>query len=176
MKRPILEYPNPFLREVSRVLTPEDIRSPEIQHLINEMKETLYNHTGAVGLAAIQVGEAVRILLMDASAKTTRDQLFVMINPVILDSAQWKFCREGCLSFPDYLVNVKRAKKLTLSWLDETGESHTQLFKEFEAVIIQHELDHLEGILFIDRVKNFSTDVVMRDAENTAKERLELST
>jgi len=158
----ILRYPNPVLREVGRELSCEEIASESIQSLISDMTETMRAFPGTVGLAAQQVGQPVRIFVMDSTAKTTQDRLFVMINPVIEQQSQWKFSREGCLSFPEYLVTVKRARKLTLSWHTPQGTQETQEFRDFEAIIIQHELDHLDGVLFIDRVQNIQTDLIQR--------------
>jgi peptide deformylase len=126
------------------------------------MIETLYHFPGTVGLAASQVGVPVQIMVIDSTAKTTKDRLMVLINPVLTQQSQWKYSREGCLSFPEYLVTVKRARKITAEWLDPKGQLQSEAFRDFEAVIIQHELDHLQGILFIDRVKNMQTDLILR--------------
>ena len=160
--RPVLEYPEPILRQPCKALSPDEIHSAEIQQLITDMTETLYNHEGAVGLAAPQVGASVNIVLMDSTAKTTKDRRLVLINPEISAQSRWKFGREGCLSFPEYLITVKRARKLTLTWLDEHAQPHEETFLDFEAVIIQHEMDHLAGILFIDRMQNAQTDLLLR--------------
>lgn len=162
--REILLYPNPVLRKPCRDLTVDDLGSDGIQTLIQDMIETMYHYPGTVGLAAPQVGESVQIFVMDSTAKTTKDRLKVLINPVILRQSQWKYSREGCLSFPDYLVTVKRARKITVQWLTPEGQTQTEEMRDFEAIIVQHELDHLQGVLFIDRVKNIQTDLVLRNA------------
>ncbi len=158
----ILLYPNAVLRQPCRELSAADIRSGEIQELVNSMVETMYHFPGTVGLAAPQVGSPVQIFVMDSVSKTTKDRLHIMINPRIVQQSQWKYSREGCLSFPEYLVTVKRARKLTMTWFNEHGEEQTGEFRDFEAIIAQHEADHLEGILFLDRVKNIQTDLVHR--------------
>lgn len=158
----ILTYPHPLLKKPCVALSEGEICSPDIQQLIADMTETMYANTGAVGLAAAQVGRSVRMVVMDATAKTTRDRLFVLINPDITAQSQWKFSREGCLSFPDYLVTVKRARKITLNWLDPQGNRQEDQFRDFEAIIAQHETDHLDGILFLDRIKNIQTDLIYR--------------
>lgn len=155
-------YPDPILRQPCQPLSLEEIRSDGIQQLIEEMMATMYHFEGTVGLAAPQVGSSVRILVMDATAKTSRDGYRVMINPVILQQSQWKYSREGCLSFPDYLVTVKRARKVSATWLSSEGEEQSGDFRDFEAVILQHEVDHLDGVLFLDRVKNIQTDLIPR--------------
>ncbi len=160
----ILLYPNPVLRQQCQPVSQEELASETTQTLIKDMIETMYNYEGTVGLAAPQVGVPLQIMVMDATAKTTRDRLFVVINPVIIQQSQWKYSREGCLSFPDYLVTVKRARKLTASCLNQYQDEETLVFKDFEAIIFQHEWDHLQGILFIDRVKNIQTDILDRNA------------
>jgi len=130
--------------------------------------ETLYAQPGAVGLAAVQVGQALRVLVLDDSARTTRDRLRVMVNPVLESASQWKYGREGCLSFPDWLVTVKRARRVAASWLTVEGEPRAAELRDFEAVIFQHELDHLDGILFIDRMRDPTRDFSLRSGPPAA--------
>lgn len=160
----VLLYPNATLRKACRPLEPSEIHSTEIQTLISDMLETMYHYPGCVGLAAPQVGVPVQLFVMDATSKTTRERQFVVINPSMPQQSQWKYCREGCLSFPDYLVTVKRAKKIMAQWHDASGQAQEQELKDFEAVIFQHEWDHLQGILFLDRIKNIETDLIPRIA------------
>lgn len=161
----ILLYPHPMLRQPCKPLSLAELAAPEIQALINSMVDTMYHFEGTVGLAASQVGALVQVFVMDSTVKTApRERLRVMINPVITQQSQWKYSREGCLSFPEYLVTVKRARKLTVTYLTPQGEEVTEDFKDFEAIIIQHEIDHLHGVLFLDRVKNIQTDLILRSA------------
>ena len=102
---------------------------------------------------------------MDVSAATTKTDLKVMINPVIVQQSRNKVVREGCLSFPDYLANVKRATKLTVEAYDPYGELQTYEVKHLEAVCVQHELDHLDGVLMIDRINSLKTDLIRRNRE-----------
>ncbi len=158
----ILLYPNPVLREKCRPVSSDEVQSEAFQQLIDSMIETLYAKPGTVGLAAPQVGHPVQLFVLDATAKTTCDRLFVLINPVITQQSNWKYSREGCLSFPQYIVTVKRARKLAMTWMDRSGQLVNEQFTDFEAIIAQHELDHLSGILFIDRVRNIDTDIIER--------------
>ncbi len=158
----ILRYPHPMLRRVCEPVSSEDLASGPVQRLIQDMIETMYHHPGTVGLAAPQVGMPLQIFVMDATAKTTRDALKVIVNPVIVQQSQWKYSREGCLSFPNYLVTVKRARKMTVQWSSPTSEPLTAEMKDFEALIFQHETDHLQGVLFVDRVRNASQDIMTR--------------
>lgn len=162
----ILRYPNPILRQPAQVLTAAEILSDDIQGLVRDMVETMYGFPGTVGLAAPQVGRSVQIFVMDADAKSaSREHLEVVINPQIVQQSQWKYSREGCLSFPEYLVTVKRARKMTATWYDATGQQKEGELRDFEAIIFQHELDHLQGILFIDRVRNMQTDLMIRETQ-----------
>jgi peptide deformylase len=160
----VLCYPNPILRQISQPVPvlPQGGYSPAIQAVITDLVDTLYSHGGAVGLAAIQIGQPWRLFALDLTANTTRSQLRVLVNPVITHTAKNKWVREGCLSFPDYLANVKRSLKVTVHYDDVHGQSQTLTTAELEAVAIQHELDHLEGVLFIDRIQSLQTDLIRR--------------
>ncbi|MBY0403545.1 MAG: peptide deformylase [Cyanobacteria bacterium] len=155
----IYKYPSPQLREVCQ---PVEVFDATLAQWVSDMKETMYAHVGSVGLAAPQVGFVKRVFLVDITAKTTQDALKVIINPVILEKSKNKISREGCLSFPEYLANIKRAQKLTLQYQDETGTTQELIANGFEAVAIQHEMDHLDGILLIDRVASLKTDLIRR--------------
>ncbi|MEO6324930.1 MAG: peptide deformylase [Thermoanaerobaculia bacterium] len=162
MIRDVLLYPDPMLRLPGRPVPAEELASPECQNLIVDLIETMYAQKGAVGLAAPQVGESLRIFVMDSAANAARDRLRVLVNPVITQQSQWKFAREGCLSFPDILVTVKRARRATAGWCGADGTPASEELNDFEAVILQHEVDHLHGILFLDRARNLQTDLIRR--------------
>jgi peptide deformylase len=160
----VLKYPNPVLRQVSQ---PVDWQAgqpwpPAIQQLLTDMTDTLYSHPGAIGLAAIQIGHPWRIFMLDMAAKTTQDQLMVLVNPVIVSTAKNKWVREGCLSFPEYLANVKRALKVTVTYYDQHAQPQTATLTDMAAVAVQHELDHLDGVLFIDRIQSLKSDLIPR--------------
>jgi peptide deformylase len=163
----IYKYPHPILREVCKPVT---VWNDEIRQLIADMVETMYASPGAVGLAANQVGSTHRIMVIDVAAKTTRDQLKVFVNPEITQASRNKVMREGCLSFPEYLANVKRAQKITVQCLDENQQPQEYEFHQFEAVAVQHEMDHLDGILFIDRINSIKTDLIRRQSNPAIQE------
>ncbi len=155
----ILKYPHPILR----IPCPElKVFDQTLQDLVADMVETMYHGTGAVGLAAPQVGQSVRVFVMDTNAFTTRDNLKVMVNPKIITASRNKTMREGCLSFPDYLANVKRSQRLTVEAFDAFGVLHSYELKHLEAVCVQHEMDHLDGILMMDRIESLKTDWLRR--------------
>jgi peptide deformylase len=155
----VLKYPHPSLR----------ICCPEVHHfddsliqLASDMIETMYSGPGAIGLAANQVGRTERLFVMDINAFTTRDALKVLVNPVIVASSRNKIMREGCLSFPEYLANIKRAQRVEMQAYDQYGTLHTYEFKHMEAICAQHELDHLDGVLMMDRIASLKTDWIRR--------------
>lgn len=156
----VYKYPHPILREKTQKVA---CVTPEIETIVADMKDTLYSFKGCVGLAAPQVGHPLRIFLVDTSAGKEPDTLKVIINPEITHTAKNKMVREGCLSFPDYLVNVKRALKVTFTCLDEHGNPQEYNVRDLEAICIQHELDHLDGVLMIDRVASLKTDIIRRN-------------
>lgn len=141
---PILQYPDPRLYTVAAPV----IRVDEgIRRLIKDMSETMYAAPG-VGLAATQVDDHRRVIVIDLS--DTRDQLQVFINPEILEASGTATCEEGCLSVPGIFDKVERAEKITVRALDRTGESFELEATGLLAVCIQHEMDHLEGKVFVD--------------------------
>ncbi len=155
----IYKYPHIILREMCKPI--ESIEASTRQ-LIDDMTSTMYDCNGAVGLAAPQVGHPVRMVLIDVTAKTTQSELRVMINPEITKQSRNKLVREGCLSFPDYLANTKRGTRVTVRYMDEHGKTIEAEVRDLEAIAVQHELDHLDGVLMIDRVNSLKTDLIRR--------------
>jgi peptide deformylase len=141
---PILQYPDPRLYTVAAAVTQVD---DGIRQLIKSMSETMYAAPG-VGLAATQVDDHRRVIVIDISE--TRDQLQVFVNPEILEASGTATCEEGCLSVPGIFDKVERAEKVTVRALDKHGEPFTLKADGLLAVCIQHEMDHLEGKVFVD--------------------------
>lgn len=159
---PILTYPNKMLKIPSSKVAQVD---ENINLLIKNMTETMYDHKGCVGLAAPQVGYSLRIVVIDAlkhKKTTVCHNLIIFINPVITKKEGAVIVREGCLSLPDYTGNVKRASKVTVTGLDKDGNNKEITTEGFEAVVLQHEIDHLDGYLFIDRVASLKRDIFRR--------------
>lgn len=157
--RKVLKYPHSILREVCEPVTVWDA---SLQKLIDDMTETMYASYGAVGLAACQVGETTRLIILDVTSKGDRSEYKVLINPRIEEQSRNKFMREGCLSFPEYLANVKRATKLTFTALNRDAEEVTYQVRGLEAIAVQHEIDHLNGVLMIDKIQSLKTDWIRR--------------
>jgi peptide deformylase len=143
---PILEYPDPRLRKVAAPVTSF---TPELRKLVRDMAETMYAAPG-IGLAATQVDVHKRVIVMDLSE--ARDELRVFINPRILAAEGEAECEEGCLSVPGYYDKVVRAAKVRVEARDEHGEAFVVEADELLAVCLQHEMDHLEGKVFVDHL------------------------
>ncbi len=157
----IFSEPNPILRKVAKQLTKEDIDSKKFKKFIKDLTETMYIRDG-VGIAAPQVGESLMVCLIAKDFTPTKEKDLVLINPVWEKKSIIKTLdEEGCLSVPGVYGWVKRYKKIKVKALDEHGSTICFEAEDFPARVIQHEVDHLNGILFIDKTKK------IRHAEKT---------
>lgn len=144
----ILTNPNPELRKKSAITEESEIRQPEFQIFIKNMIETMIKKDG-VGLAAPQVGILKRLIVVK-----TEEGAVAFINPEIKKKSWHKIImEEGCLSVPGVFGDVKRPSSIKIEFLDSHGRKHTLTAKDVLARVLQHEIDHLDGILFIDRIK-----------------------
>ena len=148
MIRPVLQYPDPRLGRMSEPVTAV---TPELRELVADMVETMYAREG-IGLAAPQVGEALRLVVMDISGPEKREDLRVLINPVLTLSGPEVDWEEGCLSVPDYRSSVIRKEKAHVEATDLEGNPVSFDANDLLAICLQHECDHLNGRLFIDRI------------------------
>ena len=146
--RQIREEGDEFLRKRSREVEIDDITSEKIQSLIDDMLETMYNYKG-VGLAAVQVGMLKRVIVIDVEDEKGP---YVLINPQILKTKGEKECDEGCLSFPNQFGKVVRPTEVTVEFYDRNAKKQKLKAKDLLAQAICHECDHLEGVLFVDKV------------------------
>ncbi|MGN6155019.1 MAG: peptide deformylase [Sphingomicrobium sp.] len=170
--RPILEVPDPLLRQKS---LPVEKVDDEVRALIADMFETMYEAPG-IGLAAIQVGVPKRILVIDLQepevegGEPVRDPR-VFINPEILDSSDQDVpYTEGCLSVPDQYAEVDRPDRVRARWLDENGDAHEADIEGLLATCLQHEMDHLEGVLFIDHLSRLKREMILKKLAKLRKE------
>ena len=175
---PIVAYGDPVLRKVCKEI---DADYPNLEELINNMKETMYKASG-VGLAAPQIGKDIRLFLVDATpfaedediSKEERDVLKdfnkVFINAKIIkeEGDEWVF-NEGCLSIPDVREDVFRKPKITIEYQDENFEKHTTELEGLAARVFQHEYDHIEGILFTDKLSSLKKRLIKKKLENISK-------
>jgi peptide deformylase len=158
MIRTILHYPDKRLREKG---LPVKAVTPEIRALADDMAETMYAAPG-VGLAATQIGVPVQLFVVDVAAENEPSDLRVFINPQILERHDEIVWTEGCLSFPGVQEEVERAAKVTVRALDREGRSFTLEAEGLLAVAIQHEFDHLQGVLMIDHLGPLKRRLVQR--------------
>ncbi|TLM64992.1 MAG: peptide deformylase [Deltaproteobacteria bacterium] len=162
--RPILVYPDPHLKQVAVcVLAVDD----SVRELIGDLVDTMRAAGHSVGVAAPQIGDLRRVAVIDVSHSKLGQQqpnhgLLEMVNPVILKRTGSRVFREGCMSVPEYTGNVTRAEDIVVEFTDRHGRRRVIESQGFEAVAIQHELDHLDGMLFLDRVSSLKSDVFRR--------------
>lgn len=151
---------------LKKVCAPVEDFDDELRDLIRDLEDTRKANTGCVGIAACQIGVLRRVAIVDTSAHkkfgAQSSGHLVLVNPKILARGGERLWREGCLSLPDFTANVRRALRVEIEYFDEKGGRRNLTAEDFEAVVIQHELDHLDGVLFLDRVANLSTDVFAR--------------
>jgi peptide deformylase len=156
---PIRLFPDPALRKKA---VSANWNARQTQEFIKNLIATLYAQPSGIGIAAPQVGISERVIIVDVSSKDPHKTLEVMINPRILRLDGEILSREGCMSLPDYTANVKRASRIQIEWTDKEGRLHRRATEGIEAICLQHEIDHLNGLLFIDRVASLKTEVFVR--------------
>ena len=145
--RQILTVPNPILKQVSQ---PVDAVTDETRKLMDDMLETMYDAPG-IGLAAVQIGEPVNVIVMDLARESEPAQPRYFVNPEILESVEDTLpYQEGCLSVPDVFDDIERPERVKITYLDYNGARVTEWAEGLYAVCIQHEMDHLKGVVFID--------------------------
>jgi peptide deformylase len=161
---PIIETPDPQLKIIS---TPVDGVDDALRTLIDDMFETMY-HAPGIGLAAIQVGVPKRVLVIDLQEKDeetgqTINEPMVFVNPEILEESEdLTVYNEGCLSVPEMYADVVRPSVIKAKWLDRDGTEHVETLDGLLATCLQHEMDHLEGILFIDHLSKLKRDMLLK--------------
>ncbi|ENN92555.1 polypeptide deformylase [Bartonella schoenbuchensis m07a] len=164
----LVTLPDPILREVSKPVEHIDLA---IQKLADDMLETMY-HAQGIGLAAIQVGVPLRMLVIDIAENNTPKNPLVVINPEILWlSDERNIYKEGCLSIPEYYAQVERPKRLRVRYSDREGKQTEIEADDLLATCLQHEIDHLNGCLFIDHISKIKRDMVIRKLKKRAKEK-----
>ncbi len=172
---PIIEVPDPLLRQQSQ---PVESIGEDIQRLIRDMFDTMYAAPG-IGLAAIQVAVPKRLLVIDLQEPESEEEdaepvkrPHVFINPEIVNrSDARKLYNEGCLSIPDQYAEIERPDIVRARWIDEHGQSQEGEFGGLMSVCLQHEIDHLNGVLFIDYLSRLKRDMVVKKVLKARKER-----
>ena len=174
---PILIAPHPILRKKAE---PVVVIDDTIRRLLQDMEDTMYAEDG-IGLAAPQVGVSKQILVMNIPSNLGVDSetiegiesisnLFFMINPeIICKSEETSTCQEGCLSVPKQFAEITRPAEITVRYMNEVGEIMVHEFKNLQATCVQHEMDHLNGRLFVDYLSNIKRDMLIRKAQKVAQ-------
>jgi peptide deformylase len=161
--QPILRYPHPVLKKVCNRVEIIDTR---ILNLIADLLDTMHAGPGSVGVAAPQIGVTLRVCVVDVSAnrhgKDNNHGQLCMINPEIISRSGVAIMREGCMSVPDYTGDVERATEIMVRFMAPDGTEREIAASGFEAVAIQHEMDHLDGVLFLDRIMSIKTGLFRR--------------
>ncbi len=146
--RPILKFPDPVLRKKAEKVTVFD---DSLGPLITDMAATMYDAPG-IGLAAPQIGESIQLIVVDVSKEEDEQKFTVLINPEITEREGFQVDEEGCLSVVDLTASVKRSQKITVTYQDASGAEQSITTEDRFAVVLQHEIDHLHGILFLDHL------------------------
>ncbi|MER8581586.1 peptide deformylase [Mesorhizobium sp. M1423] len=166
--KPLIILPDPVLRQVSK---PVERVDGDLRKLAGDMLDTMYDAPG-IGLAAIQVGEPLRLLVIDLAKEDETPAPHVFINPEILDSSdQRSVYEEGCLSIPDYYAEVERPAAVRVKYLDRDGKLQELEAEGLMATCLQHEIDHLNGVLFIDHISKLKRDMVVKKFKKLARDK-----
>jgi len=164
--RPIIILPDPKLRLISERIERVD---GALKKLMDDMIETMHDAPG-VGLAAIQIAEPIRLVVIDVARKEEPPNPQVFVNPeVVWASGERSTYEEGCLSIPEYYAEVERPASVRARYLDREGETREILAEGLLATVLQHEIDHLDGILFIDHMSKLKRDRVIKKFQKAAK-------
>ena len=164
--KPLIILPDPVLRLVSKPLETVDSR---VLKLAEDMLETMYDAPG-IGLAAIQVGEPLRLLVIDVAKEEEGRKPQVFINPEIIASSDTRSTyEEGCLSIPGYYAEVERPAEITVNYIDRDGKQQQLAAEGLLATCLQHEIDHLDGVLFIDHISRLKRDMVVKKFTKASK-------
>ncbi len=164
--RPILTVPNPILKQVSK---PVDTVNDEIRLLMDDMVETMYAAPG-IGLAAVQIGVPLNVIVMNLAREDEPDAPRYFVNPEILESAETEQpYDEGCLSVPDVYETIERPERVKITYLDYHGKRVTEWAEGLYATCIQHEMDHLKGVIFIDYLSRLKRERAVKKVAKAEK-------
>ena len=164
--KPLIILPDPVLRQTSK---PVETVDDQVRRLADDMLETMYDAPG-IGLAAIQIGEPLRMMVIDVSKEEEENAPRIFLNPEILATSDtMSVYEEGCLSIPDYYAEVERPADVTVRYLGLDGKMHEETVDGILATCVQHELDHLNGVLFIDHISKLKRDMVVKKFTKAAR-------
>ena len=164
--RDIITLPDPKLRLISKPIERVD---NDLRRLIDDMQQTMYEAPG-IGLAAIQIAEPIRLLVVDISPKEGPRDPIALVNPEILwSSDERSVYEEGCLSIPEYYEEIERPSSVRVAYVDRDGKQHELQAEGLLATVLQHEIDHLNGVLFIDYLSKLKRDRVVKKFAKIAR-------
>lgn len=164
---PIIETPDPRLRVKSKPVEKVD---DALRRFMDDMLETMYDAPG-IGLAAIQVGEPIRVLVIDLQEDGEKQPRYFVNPEIVWESEELSSYAEGCLSVPEVYGDVERPARVRVRYLDYNGEQREEELDGLMATCIQHEMDHLEGVLFIDHLSKLKRDMLLRKLEKNRRQR-----
>ncbi|HLU91338.1 MAG TPA: peptide deformylase [Pedomonas sp.] len=164
---PIIETPDPRLRVISK---PVERVDDALRRFMDDMLETMYDAPG-IGLAAIQVGEPKRVLVIDLQEDDEKNPRYFVNPEIVWKSDEMSGYQEGCLSVPDVYGDVERPARVRVKYLDYNGEAREEELDGLLATCLQHEMDHLEGVLFIDHLSKLKRDMLLRKLEKARRQR-----
>lgn len=166
--KPLIILPDPLLRQVSK---PVERVDDSLRKFADDMLDTMYEAPG-IGLAAIQVGEPIRLLVIDLAKEGEPPAPQVFVNPEIVErSGECSVYEEGCLSIPDYYAEVERPASVRVKYLDRDGKAQEMMAEGLMATCLQHEIDHLDGVLFIDHISRLKREMVVKKFKKLARDR-----
>lgn len=166
--KPLIILPDPLLRQVSK---PVERVDDSLRRLADDMLETMYDAPG-IGLAAIQIGLPMRLLVIDLAKEDDEPAPHVFVNPEILESSDERSVyEEGCLSIPEYYAEVERPASVRVKYVDRDGKEQEIKAEGLMATCLQHEIDHLNGVLFIDHISKLKRDMVMRKFRKLSRDK-----
>jgi len=165
-KLDILVAPDPRLKVTAQPVEKVD---DKLRRLMDDMLETMYAAPG-IGLAAPQVGKPVRVIVVDVAEKDEKPQPYRMVNPEIVEaSEEQRITNEGCLSVPDFYADVERADTITVRYLDENGAPQVMKADGMLATCVAHEIEHLDGVLFIDHLSLVKRNIILRKLQKAKR-------
>jgi peptide deformylase len=163
---PIITIPDPILRKVA---SPVERTDHELRRLADDMLATMYDAPG-IGLAAPQIGISRRLIVMDPAKDDAPKTPLIMVNPeIVTRSDELRLYEEGCLSIPDFTAEVERPARVRVAFLDHKGKKQEKEFADIWATLVQHEIDHLNGVLFIDYLSRLKRDMVVKRFTKTKR-------
>jgi peptide deformylase len=166
MIRTILSFPDPILKRKSAPVT---VINDEVRQIATDMAETMY-HAPGIGLAAPQIGLSLRLVVIDIAPGDSPPELITAINPLIIHADGEAYEEEGCLSVPNFSANVRRHEKIVVKGLDLEGKEQIWRAEGLLSIAFQHEIDHLDGILFIDRLTPLKREMYLKKLKRRSAE------